>query len=78
MGSSQLGRTRLFMLVWIFLHLIALSLSLVHYDLKDNLVGARKVFGYTFGASPGSTPLSLQRVHRDPSQTKCRAGVAES
>ncbi|KAK1926379.1 ferric reductase NAD binding domain-containing protein [Papiliotrema laurentii] len=57
MGSSQLGRTRVFMLVWIFLHLIALSLSLVHYDLKDNLVGARKVFGYTFVAARGSAQV---------------------
>lgn len=48
----QSGRNRLFMLVWIVLHLVAFAFSLVHYQLKDNLVGARAAFGYTFSTLP--------------------------
>jgi hypothetical protein len=44
------GGRRLFFGVWIFLHLLVAVLGFLHYQIKDNLVGARATFGITFGA----------------------------
>ena len=43
------GTRRLFMIFWAILHAVAFAFSIVHYDLKDNLVTARATFGWTFG-----------------------------
>ncbi|KAI0061220.1 NADPH oxidase [Artomyces pyxidatus] len=42
------GGRRLFFGVWVFLHLIVAVFGFLHYQLKDNLVGARALFGITF------------------------------
>ncbi|KAF8186342.1 NADPH oxidase isoform 2 [Pholiota molesta] len=42
------GGRRLFFGVWIFLHLLVAVLGFLHYQIKDNLVGARATFGITF------------------------------
>lgn len=42
------GGRQLFSGVYIFLHLLVFALGFVHYDLKDNSVGARALFGITF------------------------------
>ena len=42
------GGRRLFFFVWIFLHLLVGVFGVLHYQLKDNLVGARATFGVTF------------------------------
>ena len=44
------GGRRMFFFVWVFLHILVLAFGTLHYDLKDNLVGARATFGSTFGA----------------------------
>lgn len=46
------GGRWMFFGVWIFLHLIVTVLGFLHYQLKDNLVGARATFGITFGQHP--------------------------
>ena len=43
------GGRRLFFFTWVFLHLLVFAFGWVHYDLKDNLVTARSIFGVTFG-----------------------------
>lgn len=45
------GGRQLFFGVYVLLHLLVFALGFVHYDLKDNSVGARKLFGITFRAS---------------------------
>lgn len=40
---------KLFLLLWAALHIVGFSLSIVHYQMKDNLTGARAAFGMTFG-----------------------------
>ncbi|KAJ1301338.1 hypothetical protein OPQ81_003738 [Rhizoctonia solani] len=42
------GGRQLFFGVYILLHLLVFGLGFVHYDLKDNSVGARSLFGITF------------------------------
>ncbi|KAI0049542.1 NADPH oxidase B [Auriscalpium vulgare] len=42
------GGRRIFFFVWIFLHLIVYAFGFLHYGLKDNLTGARALFGITF------------------------------
>ncbi|KAI0074348.1 NADPH oxidase [Panus rudis PR-1116 ss-1] len=42
------GGRRLFFFVWVFLHLIVTAFGFMHYQLKDNSVGARATFGITF------------------------------
>ncbi|ETW77417.1 putative NADPH oxidase [Heterobasidion irregulare TC 32-1] len=42
------GGRRLFFFVWIFLHLLVAAFGALHYQLKDNLVTARSIFGSTF------------------------------
>ncbi|KAG8895960.1 hypothetical protein FRC01_012105, partial [Tulasnella sp. 417] len=42
------GARKLFMGVWIFLHLIVFAFGFMHYQLKDNLTVARGIFGYGF------------------------------
>lgn len=46
------GGRRLFFFVWIFLHALVFALGFIHYQLKDNLTGARATFGITFGSFP--------------------------
>lgn len=48
------GGRRLFFFAWIFLHVLALILALIHYSLKDNLVTARTTFGATFAIARGA------------------------
>ncbi|KAF8153067.1 NADPH oxidase [Crassisporium funariophilum] len=42
------GGRRLFFAVWIFLHLLVTVFGFIHYQLKDNSVTARQIFGITF------------------------------
>ena len=42
------GGRRMFFFVWVFLHVLVFVLGTLHYQLKDNLVGARTTFGVTF------------------------------
>jgi len=42
------GGQQLFFGVWVFLHLLVAVFGFAHYQLKDNSVGARQVFGVTF------------------------------
>lgn len=44
------GGRRLFFFVWIFLHLLVFALGFVNYRLSDNMVNARAMFGYGYGA----------------------------
>jgi NADPH oxidase len=44
------GGRRLFFFTWIFLHLLVFIFGWFHYQLKDNNVTARALFGETFGA----------------------------
>jgi hypothetical protein len=43
------GMSKLFIGFWIALHIVAFSLSVVNYQMKDNLNNARSMFGWTFG-----------------------------
>ena len=42
------GGRQLFFGVYIFLHMLVFAMGFIHYDLKDNSVGARQLFGITF------------------------------
>jgi hypothetical protein len=42
------GGRWLFYGVWLFLHFLVLVFGFIHYQLKDNSVGARATFGITF------------------------------
>ncbi|CAE6413369.1 unnamed protein product [Rhizoctonia solani] len=42
------GGRQLFFGVYVVLHLLVFALGFIHYDLKDNSVGARALFGITF------------------------------
>jgi hypothetical protein len=42
------GGKRVFFFVWIFLHLLVAVFGFINFQLKDNLVIARKTFGITF------------------------------
>ncbi|KAI0315860.1 NADPH oxidase isoform 2 [Amylostereum chailletii] len=42
------GGRRIFFFVWIFFHVIAFVFGMIHYRLKDNLVGSNTTFGPTF------------------------------
>jgi len=44
----ELGSRQLFFAVYILVHILVLGLGFVHYQMKENLSGARKVFGYGF------------------------------
>ena len=44
------GGRRLFFFLWVFLHLLVFAFGFVHYQLNDNLTGARALFGYGFSA----------------------------
>ena len=46
------GGRRLFFTVWIILHLLVAVFGFFNYQLKDNLVGARQIFGVTYRAFP--------------------------
>lgn len=45
------GGRQLFFGVYIVLHVLVFALGFIHYDLKDNSVGARSLFGITFRRS---------------------------
>jgi hypothetical protein len=51
------GGRQLFFGTWIFLHLLVAVFGFINYQLKDNLVDARALFGVTFS---GSTSFSLR------------------
>jgi predicted ferric reductase len=42
------GGRQIFFVTWIFLHLLATAFGFMNYQLKDNLVGARALFGVTY------------------------------
>ena len=46
------GGRRIFFGLWVFVHALVFAFGFVHYELKDNLTGARATFGITFGALP--------------------------
>lgn len=46
------GGRRVFFTVWILLHILVALFGFFNYQLKDNLVNARKTFGITYRASP--------------------------
>ena len=52
------GGRRIFFFVWILLHVLVAVLGAMHYDLKDNLTGARATFGVTFSESSHMLPTS--------------------
>jgi hypothetical protein len=47
------GDKRLAISAYILLNCLVLSLGCTSYALKDNYTNARKLFGVTFGSSPG-------------------------
>lgn len=48
-SADWAGMGKLFLLFWAALHIVGFGLSIVHYQMKDNLTGARAAFGITFG-----------------------------
>lgn len=59
--SSQLrhwfineGGRRTFFALWVLVHALVFSFGFVHYQLKDNLNGARGTFGWTFATARAS------------------------
>ena len=53
------GGKRIFFGVWVLLHILVGVLGALHYQLKDNLTGARKNFGITF-----SEHLRNRRIYK--------------
>lgn len=45
------GGRRIFFFLWCLLHALVFAFGFMHYQLKDNSVGARKTFGITFRKS---------------------------
>ena len=58
------GGRRIFFAVWVLLHILVGVLGALHYQLKDNLTGARKNFGITFSEHPRN-----RRIHKRHANT---------
>jgi len=56
------GRTRLFIVVWMMLHLIGFAFAMVNYGLKDNLNNARSTFGFSYGSLPSSIRIGAHSI----------------
>ena len=56
------GGKRIFFFSWVFLHLLVFAFGWVNYQLKDNEVNARALFGETFGEL-SSLLSSAQAAH---------------
>lgn len=62
LDSDNAGMGKIFLVFWVALHVIALGLAILHYQMKDNLDGARSSFGWTFGKllDPLKYPCRIQ------------------
>jgi hypothetical protein len=54
--------SRFFLVFWVVLHVIAFGMSIIQYKMKDNLDGAREMFGWSFGEALSSSLSSSQRL----------------
>ena len=69
------GGRRMFFFVFLFLHALVIAFGFMHYQLKDNSVGARATFGITFRKYLGnlwSRPQYPLTLHCEPKRSRVR------
>lgn len=59
----QVGIGKIFLIFWVMLHVVGLGLAILHYQMKDNLDGARQAFGWTFGQLSSSPYLAEGKLN---------------